>query len=469
MRGSLLRSAVLFGSLALGGSLLATAASAVSWDDYALGSFYDISQATDPAVRTASHAVVFFGNASGFLISPEGHVLTNYHVYQTFGNAGTVYVEWTSRGYVRQLTLSLVVARADYDMALYQANVTNTPYLPIDASAPFPGEDVFAVGHPNGKSQEVSYGRVLATGHVLSGRPSIEYSTQTWWGSSGSPICNRAGNVVALHWGWDQDHVSTGRLAGIPFNLMAQGVPEIAQIAAAYGAGAGAVARSSSVSTSASGAGTASAARPSSATLPIGGSARGTLAGTGALTYLRCDLVTRGDLTIDLEGPANADFDLAVWKWNFGTSRGATVAASNGSTSSERVVLRDTAPGTYIVAVSSYRGAGDFAMSAALTHQSAVGGGAPATTSGFLSGTNAWRLFQLDTPGGMVSVALDGPDNTDFDVYVFAGTQVTANALVAKGDTTSSHERVVFDAAAGHYTLLVRSANGAGRFSLGVR
>src|SRR5438105_8237663 len=193
MRGSLLRSAVLFGSLAIGGSLLSPPAAAVSWNDYTLGDFYDISQATDPAVRNAGHAVVFFGNATGFLISPEGHVVTNYHVYQTFGNGGTVYVEWTRQGYRQQLRLSLVVARADYDMALYQAQVTGTPYLPIDASAPFVGEDVFAVGHPNGASQEVSFGKVLATGHVLSGRPSIEYSTQTWWGSSGSPICNRAG------------------------------------------------------------------------------------------------------------------------------------------------------------------------------------------------------------------------------------------------------------------------------------
>jgi hypothetical protein len=510
MRGSLLRSAVLFGSLALGGALVAPDASAVSWNDYRLGDFYDISQATDPAVRAAGHAVVFFGNATGFLISPEGHVLTNYHVYQSFGNSGTVYVEWTSQGYVRTLHLQLVVARADYDMALYKAQVTGAPYLKIDTSAPYAGEDVFIVGHPNSRSQEVSYGKVLATGHTISGRPSIEYSAQTWWGSSGSPICNRAGNVIALHWGWDEYGTSTGRLAGIPFNLMARGVSQIGQIAAAYGVGASpsapssassAVASSTSSSSAASsssasssrssypglpsgggsalgrrnGSSTASASSSSSTsgsgyrTLPVNGSVAGNLGSTGAVNYFRCDVQTRGDLTVDLRGPAGADFDLVVWKWDFGSNRGTNVGTANGGTANERVVVQNATPGTYVVVVNSYAGSGAYTLSAALSQQNNVGGGAASSATGVLTGGNDWKLYQLDTQGGTIEVTLDGPAGTDFDLYVFRGLQADANQLVAKGESMASHEDVTFAAAAGRYSVLVRSANGGGQFTLTVR
>src|SRR5262249_52817386 len=165
-------------------------------------------------------------------------VLTNHHVYETFGNGGTVYVEWHGgNSYARTLQLTLVAKSQSYDVALYKANVVNMPYLKIDARAARVGEDLFIVGHPNPNALEVSFGKCLATGLNIAGRPSIEYSTQTWWGSSGSPVCDRAGNALAIHWGWDADHVSNGRLTGVPFNLIVRNVPQIAAVLQQDGVG----------------------------------------------------------------------------------------------------------------------------------------------------------------------------------------------------------------------------------------
>ncbi len=518
------RTAVLAGAIALGLAASASTALAVSWNNYRLGEFYDISEATDPEVQRASRAVVFFGNATGFVISPEGHVLTNYHVYQSFGGAGTVYVEWTSAGYRQQLRLSLVVARADYDIAIYKAQVSNIPYLRIDPRSVSVGEDVFIVGHPNGRAQEVSFGKVLRTTAILphslpSAFHSVEYSAQTWWGSSGSPVCDRRGNAIAIHWGWDANGVATGRLAGVPMSEATRAVPQLAQIVAAYGVGAGTTAgtgSSGSGSAAAGGSGSASGGsaagaaayvypgtpriqggrplgRRSSAgssgtptsggggsssssaggsatfrTLAVNGSASGNLA-AGANDYYRLDLAARGDLTIDLQGPAGADFDVAIWKWNFGTNRGTNLGTGDGRTSAERVVIRDATPGTYVVVVHAYAGSGSYRVSASLSQPGAVGGSRATSATDVLGGTGDWRLYQFDSPGATVQVTLQGPNGTDFDVYVFRGLRVDVNAIVAYGEGATSQESFTFHAPAGQYAILVRSASGAGQFTLTLR
>jgi len=502
MRGiGLLRNLVLSSALACAALVSAASpASAVDWSDYRLGDFYDISQATDPAVRAAGRATVFFGNATGFVISPEGHVLTNHHVYETFGNGGTVYVEWKGGNtYSRSLQLSLVARSATYDVALYKANVTNLPYLKIDARLPRIGEDLFIVGHPNTRALEVSFGKLLATGLNIAGRPSIEYSTQTWWGSSGSPVCDRAGNAVAIHWGWDANRVSNGRLTGVPFNLIVRAVPQIAAVYTKYGVGAAApstpVTPSTTVTpttvlpnvgttgtTTTTPAPTSTTpARPSTAAglpeIPVGGANSATLTRTGDLTTFRVSVAAHGDLVITLTGPSNTDFDMAVWKWDFVSSRGAKSGAADGRTSNESITVRNATPGTYLVVVNSYDGVGPFRVAARLDQQTTVGGGSTASTgtSGVigtavdvLRGGNDWRTYTLAAPAGSLRVTLAGPSGTDFDVYVFAGGRVDATAAVAVGDSPAAQESVTFTSQGGAYTVLVRSAAGAGRFDLTV-
>ncbi len=354
------------------GIVAPASALAVGFDDHRLGELYDITRVDDAAVRRAAKAVVFFGNATGFVVSPDGHVLTNHHVAQSFGSSGAVYIEYTAGGYRQRAWIDLVVASARYDMALYKArSVAGLPYIPIRATPARVGEAVFCVGHPNGRAQEASFGRVLAVGAVIAGRQSVEYSAQTWWGSSGSPICDRAGNAVALHWGWDAEGTSTGRLAGIPLDQAARAVPELGRVVQAYGTGA-TVRTGATATTGASspGPGPSPSVGPSpsasTSTSTSLGSATGYLRSAGDVRYLRLPVPARGDLTVDLAGAKGADFDLAVWKWDAGTGRRTAVASADSSAASERVTVRGASAGTYIVVVLSHRGTGAFSVSATL-------------------------------------------------------------------------------------------------------
>ena len=221
----------LFLVAAFGLSALGSFAAADDWSDYKLGEFYPLDKVSDRTVINAADAVVYTGNATGFIISPDGYILTNHHVYLSIGDTATVRRRWSGRFYAEKLKIKLVLKSKKYDVALYKAEgATNLPYIPLRTDSKV-GEGVFILGHPKGKSLRASFGKILAKKLVIAGRPSIEYSAQTWWGSSGSPILDRKGRAVAIHWGWDSKGISNGRLTGVPFELIVKAIPKIGEVA----------------------------------------------------------------------------------------------------------------------------------------------------------------------------------------------------------------------------------------------
>lgn len=226
-------------SIAILAVLTPSMAWANDWGSYELGEFYPIESVDDPVIQRAAEAVVTFTGATGFIISPKGHVLTNYHVYDGFGDEGTIHRACDAEGCAEALKVELIVANKGYDMALYQVvdgPEEALPFIPVREREVSVDEDVFIIGHPSSKPQRVSFGTILARNIHFANLTSVEYSAQTWWGSSGSPVMDREGNAVAIHWGWDSEGVSNGRLTGIPFALMIPEIAEVEAVALAYGA-----------------------------------------------------------------------------------------------------------------------------------------------------------------------------------------------------------------------------------------
>lgn len=213
---------MLFGVIAasvVGGS---PAAEAANLHKHELGEFYPLSEVDESVVHEASAAVVRFPKATGFIVDPDGLILTNHHVYESFGKRGTVWRRWVGDGSEEALTIELVDKDAKHDVALYKVVGKHEPlpFIELREAPVRRGERVFVLGHPSGDPLRASFGKVLADGLTIGGRPSIEYSAQTWWGSSGSPVLDARGRAVAIHWGWDSTGISNGRLTGVPATLL---------------------------------------------------------------------------------------------------------------------------------------------------------------------------------------------------------------------------------------------------------
>jgi tetratricopeptide (TPR) repeat protein len=138
-------------------------------------------------VRSDSGDVV--GEATGFIIK-DGKILTNKHVV----DEGSVYVHF---GPVR---LPAIVEKTDLinDLALLkvEGDLTFKP-LTLNPVAPEPGTNIYAIGNPAGLERSISTG-VVAGSRMMEGRQLLQITSPISPGSSGGPIFDANGEVVAI-------------------------------------------------------------------------------------------------------------------------------------------------------------------------------------------------------------------------------------------------------------------------------
>ncbi len=134
---------------------------------------------------------------SGFIISPDGYILTNNHMV---GDAKKVEIELTDD---RKFTAKIVGTDPVSDVAVVKIDAENLPYLELgDSDTLEVGEWVLAIGNPLGLSHTVTAGIVSAKGRSV-GLADIENFIQTDAainrGNSGGPLINLDGKVVGIN------------------------------------------------------------------------------------------------------------------------------------------------------------------------------------------------------------------------------------------------------------------------------
>jgi serine protease Do len=151
-----------------------------------------------PQVRT--------GQGTGFIISPDGYILTNNHVVE---GATTLTVRLLDR---REFKGARVVGRDPAtDVAVIKIDATNLPVATLGNSDSVKvGEWVLAVGNPLGEefSFTVTAGIVSAKGRALDGLPIastyrimdfIQTDAVINPGNSGGPLVNTRGQVIGIN------------------------------------------------------------------------------------------------------------------------------------------------------------------------------------------------------------------------------------------------------------------------------
>ena len=155
------------------------------------------------------------GIGSGFIISPDGYVLTNAHVV---ADASEVTVKLTDR---REFAAKVIGVDKRSDVALIKIPATNLPSVHFgDSSRLRPGQWAIAIGSPFGFENSVTAGVISATGRPLpddngqSYVPYIQTDAAVNPGNSGGPLFNIDGQVVGIN---AQIYSRTGGYMGMSF------------------------------------------------------------------------------------------------------------------------------------------------------------------------------------------------------------------------------------------------------------
>ena len=151
---------------------------------------------------------------SGFIISPDGYIMTNNHVV---ADADEIIVRLSDRS---ELEAKLVGADPRSDVALLKVEGKNLPTVRLGKSDDLKvGEWVLAIGSPFGFDHSVTAGIVSAKGRSLpsdSYVPFIQTDVAINPGNSGGPLFNLKGEVVGIN---SQIFTRSGGFMGLSFAI----------------------------------------------------------------------------------------------------------------------------------------------------------------------------------------------------------------------------------------------------------
>ena len=154
------------------------------------------------------------GVGSGFIISPDGYIMTNAHVVD---GASEMTVKLTDR---REYRAKLIGSDKTSDIAVIKIDGKNLPVVSFgNADALQVGEWVLAIGSPYNFDNTVTSGIVSAKARPLPSEgytPFIQTDVPVNPGNSGGPLFNMNGEVVGIN---SQIYSETGGFQGISFAI----------------------------------------------------------------------------------------------------------------------------------------------------------------------------------------------------------------------------------------------------------
>lgn len=140
------------------------------------------------------------GIGTGFIISPDGYILTNQHV---INNAVEVSVQIS--GKQNEIPAQVVGQDYELDLAVLKIDGNNYPTLPMgDSNKMRVGEWVVAIGQPFGLDHTVTAGVISAKGRPISIQDRnyknlIQTDAAINPGNSGGPLLNMQGQVIGIN------------------------------------------------------------------------------------------------------------------------------------------------------------------------------------------------------------------------------------------------------------------------------
>jgi len=154
------------------------------------------------------------GQGSGFIVSPDGVILTNAHVV---ADADEVVVKLTDR---REFKAKVIGTDRPSDVAVLKIEANNLPTVKIgDSQRARVGEWVVAIGSPFGFESSVTAGIISAKSRSLPNEgyvPFLQTDVAINPGNSGGPLFDTSGEVIGIN---SQIYSRSGGYQGLSFAI----------------------------------------------------------------------------------------------------------------------------------------------------------------------------------------------------------------------------------------------------------
>lgn len=160
---------------------------------------YSATELYDQAIKYVGEIVTYdksgekYAIGTGFVISSDGKIVTNYHVIE-----GAYSAEITINNVT--YTISSVLAYdANIDLAVLKINATGLTYAKVCKNDVKTGETVYAIGSSKGLTNTFSQGIITQAQRVIDGVVHIQHDAAISSGNSGGPLLNVYGEVIGVN------------------------------------------------------------------------------------------------------------------------------------------------------------------------------------------------------------------------------------------------------------------------------
>ena len=134
-------------------------------------------------------------SGTGFFVTGEGHIVTNYHVVQ---NCDTTFVSFDGQ----QIATKVLAVDKMNDLAILKVNITPAKVFSVATEDALLLEDIIIAGYPLGKKVsaaiKTSKGSITALAGYGDNYSEFQTDAALNQGNSGGPIINQKGNVVGV-------------------------------------------------------------------------------------------------------------------------------------------------------------------------------------------------------------------------------------------------------------------------------
>lgn len=170
--------------------------------------------------------LITIGQASGFIVSADGYILTNSHVVKDAEELSVLLNDH------EEYPAKLIGHDPSTDIALIKIDAKDLPFLTLaNSSDILIGEWAIAIGNPFGLQATLTVGVISATGRnnldIVRVEDFIQTDAAINEGNSGGPLLNIEGQVIGMNTAIVSNNIASGIGFAIPSNMLKRVMDEL--------------------------------------------------------------------------------------------------------------------------------------------------------------------------------------------------------------------------------------------------